>query len=243
MAAPKYFLAGAIIDRGDPDAAAWVQTAVGDGSIAGRITVLPTVEDLDRLRPVYRLRGALAWTDWTDIESPAVGSTFTITGLTNNVEYEVSVVSVDDAGDLSAMGSLVRATPTDLSSRTETELDEELIPEVLSMINEFGYTAIFTTYSSETHDPTTSDVTKSGGDSTTRKISPPRGFNPRLIDGENIRSGDQLFLVAASGLPFTPYTGMLVTFGTQKWRMITIWPILSGEFVAAYKVQIRRSGS
>ena len=88
--------------------------SVGDGAINCKLSSIPGDADMDVVRPVYRRRGGDgSWSNGDDISSPTVGSTFALTGLSNGVEYDVSVISIDTAGNQSPVGNVLRLTPTD----------------------------------------------------------------------------------------------------------------------------------
>lgn len=119
-----------------------------------------------------------------------------------------------------------------------TELDDELIPEVLSIIDEFGKLVTFEELTTNTHDPTTGRVTEVAVPHN-RKITPPEQVKLELVDNDLIRVGDLTFLVAASGLPFTLKREMEVTIDSVAWVITRITPIYTGELIAAYECQVR----
>ena len=121
-----------------------------------------------------------------------------------------------------------------------TELDLELLPEVLDALNTYGRDASF--YSKPT------GYTASGGSATpgtllgTTKISPP-ATDVRFMDADLMLEGDVGVVLAASGLAFTPEAGQLVVFTSQTWGVVAVKRYDSGELTCAWALHLRRSGS
>lgn len=118
-----------------------------------------------------------------------------------------------------------------------TVLDDKLVPKALELINKFGLTATYTT-EDKTYDTATRKSVLVTTDFTV-KVTPPFGYDERLITTEIIRADDSFILIAGSGLQFTPKMGDFVTIKGVKWRVARSQPLYSGEQVAAYQLQLR----
>lgn len=71
-------------------------------------------------------------------------------------------------------------------------------------------------------------------------MTPPSAYAQRYIDGDLIREHDFKSLVAGSGLAITPLKGDVLVFGTERFTLVKVDPIYSGEQIAAYKMQLRQ---
>lgn len=120
-----------------------------------------------------------------------------------------------------------------------TELDDQLVPAVLELINDLGKVAVARVKSNQAYTESTGDVTESATDYTV-KILPPERFDIGYIDGDVIRVSDLKTAVAASGLAFTPKLGMLVIFDSGTYTTISVSPVYSGEQIAMWELQLRK---
>ncbi len=127
-----------------------------------------------------------------------------------------------------------------------TELDDELVPEVLALIDEFGMSVQFEVLTSQDYDSTTSHTVEVPT-WVTRKIIPPDDVEIGQIDGDIIKEGDQVSYVAASGLTFTPLVNQLLDLNSQSgdddlgdvWTVVKVGPVRTGQSVAMYKLVMR----
>jgi hypothetical protein len=98
-----------------PGLSAWEIAGTGDGTISGRLTAAPADADLDAVVPLYRKFSETSPVEWSEappIESPEIGSVFEIAGLDNGAVYEVTVSSMDESGNMSRPGNIMRAIPS-----------------------------------------------------------------------------------------------------------------------------------
>lgn len=121
-----------------------------------------------------------------------------------------------------------------------TALDTALTRAALDILDDVGISATWSvpsgmTYSTATgsHVPTTTVIYAV-------TVSPPLEYREGQIDGELVRVGDASIYIAASGIGFTPEAQQFVTISGQKWTVVRVVVLRSGEQVAAYKAQIRR---
>jgi len=121
-----------------------------------------------------------------------------------------------------------------------TELDTELIPEILEILEEFGKDAVFQVPATKTYDPTTGDVTEGSVTSHTKKITPPAPYKQGYVKDDLIQVGDVQVYLAASGLTFTPTNGYAVVFDSMTWRIEYANPIYTGELVALWELLLRK---
>lgn len=120
-----------------------------------------------------------------------------------------------------------------------TALDDKLVPKILSLIDKFGKTAVFTELTTNTYDPATGTVSTVEVNHN-RKMSPPSDYDLRYVDNDLIKMGDAQTMVAASGIPFTPVQAMKVAFDSNDWHIVTVSPVYTGNIIGAYKLQLRR---
>jgi len=108
----------------------------GDG-ITFELTRLPSDPQLDNVLVRYRLFkdfNVLSWTDSDSIESPQLGDTVTINGLTEGALYEFFPVAVDDSSKESEPGSILRAIPS--SGSTLTKIMQAIASELSNWVPE-----------------------------------------------------------------------------------------------------------
>lgn len=65
-------------------------------------------------------------------------------------------------------------------------------------------------------------------------------FSEQLIDGDNIRIGDRLALVPASGLVGVPHPGDILVLGSNSWGIIKSDPVAPDGNPILYELQVRR---
>jgi len=121
-----------------------------------------------------------------------------------------------------------------------TALDTSLIPKIKTIIADFGKDATFTVHGISSYDPDTGSVIESGTTNYTVKVTPPENYTVSMIDGDLIQANDTRISVAASGLSFTPVTGMKVTFDNQAWKVVFVQTEYTGESIGLYTMQLRR---
>ena len=122
----------------------------------------------------------------------------------------------------------------------DTALDTKLIPKIATLIAARGMTVVFEVDGVSGYDPATGTGTKTVKIRHSLKVSPPETFSQRYVDGETILMGDANILLPAQSLAFTPKPGILVELLGQDWLIINVSPIMTGEQIGAYQLQIRR---
>ena len=122
------------------------------------------------------------------------------------------------------------------------QLDVKMAAVALDLITRFGKTVTYTQEDNSSYDPAVGEVTASSIVNFTVKVSPPDPYDVKLIDGDIIRVGDTSSFLASSGLAFTPReVGDKIDFDGEKWRVVGVTKLWSGDNVAAYQVQLRRN--
>ena len=116
-----------------------------------------------------------------------------------------------------------------------TELDDELVPEVLSIIDEFGKLVSFITVV-QVYDSTVGHTIETPTP-VSRKITPPAQMSLRFVDGDLIQIGDMTALVAASGLTFEIKRGMNLEIDSLYWTVVDFKPIYTGDAIAAVRAK------
>lgn len=120
-----------------------------------------------------------------------------------------------------------------------TTLDTKFLPKVYAAINKYGISASFTVQSANTYDPTTGQAVLTTS-TVVVKATPPAAYSRKLVDGNLIRVSDTYTIIAGQGLSFTPVQGQLVTLSGISWTVLVVTPLLSGDSVAAYQLQLRQ---
>jgi len=121
-----------------------------------------------------------------------------------------------------------------------TTLDTVLLPKIVDLIALYGKDATFTVHGISSYDPDTGSVIESGTTNYTVKVTPPENYIASMIDGDTIMANDTHISVAASGLSFTPVTGMKVTFDSLVWKIVSVQTEYTGESIGLYTMQLRR---
>ena len=125
-----------------------------------------------------------------------------------------------------------------------TSLDDKLLPAVLKLINDLGTPMTYEITTGKTYDPETRKST--AGTTTTHsnvKSAPPDKYNQRFIDGDLIKQGDMVTYVAGKDAVFTPVINMKVTHQGNVYKAMNVSPIYSGDFIAAWEIQLRNNNS
>lgn len=127
-----------------------------------------------------------------------------------------------------------------------TELDDDLIPEALALVAEFGADAEIAT-ATRTYDRTTGNTTDSAAQTYPVKVTPPwprsKGFAPQTT----VVDDSMTVFMAASGLPFVPEEGQTLTLfvelaGTSmaagSYQIVGATPIMSGQGNALWELKL-----
>lgn len=119
-----------------------------------------------------------------------------------------------------------------------TALDRKLLPKVAGIVEKYGVTATFKLTGPLQHDPETGEVNPEQPDTKTVKVTPPARYSVDLLSG-SIQPNDAYVYVAADGLSFEPECGMVVEVSGRSWGIESVTKIVSGDNVAAFKLQLR----
>lgn len=81
----------------------------------------------------------------------------------------------------------------------------------------------------------------------TIKVSPPEPYRASRIDGTLVQIGDSMCLVSAQtlelsgiSLPVGSLQNVSLQIGADKWKVISVNQLRSGDLVAALELQLRR---
>ena len=122
-----------------------------------------------------------------------------------------------------------------------TRLDTKLVPKTKEIIDKFGK-LVTLTRETNTYNPATGDVS-STSTSVSIRVTPPREFPARYIDGSLIQIGDVEIGVPASGLTITPSAvDFTATIDSVVWKCIRATKVYSGDDVVLWRLQLRRVG-
>ena len=119
-----------------------------------------------------------------------------------------------------------------------TALDSILRPVARDTIATFG-ASLTITQTGAVYDPATAGNAHTPV-SQTVKGSPPSRMRLSVAT-PSVERGDMQTVVSplASGWTFTPAPADVLTFDSRSYRIIDVWPLISGDQVAAYKLQLR----
>ena len=113
-----------------------------------------------------------------------------------------------------------------------TELDDEIIPEIVALIAEIGVPVTITD-TPATYVPSTGAMTGGG--------TPLAEYRTEFIDGEFIRSGDcEIYVNGPTTIGFTPREGATVLASSISFRIQKVTALYTGASIAAFALQLRR---
>ena len=123
-----------------------------------------------------------------------------------------------------------------------TDLDLEVLPEVVAILEEFGRDATFIVRSKTYGDAevTSGQTTYGSEPNVVAKCTPPWPYDLSFRDGDVVTQGHAKIYVAGQDLAFTPKTGMQVVIDGRTWTVLVVTPISSGEQNAAWAMEIER---
>ena len=126
-----------------------------------------------------------------------------------------------------------------------TELDDELLPDVATIVTDLGRSATLTEARVPgDYNPLTGAVSGTP-DSHTVLITPPAPYESRFVGGDLVQAGDSVVLLSARLLANTvpavpdPDVGWTVLIDTKTWRVVASNPIWSGAQICAFELQLR----
>lgn len=117
-----------------------------------------------------------------------------------------------------------------------TALDEKFVPLALKLVTKFGITATLFTYSGGYTPSSGSNARTETPTSVT--ATPPQKVRQELASKE-IKVSDSFTYLAASGLTVTPARDSKITLSGQKWHVVRVDPLISGDSTAAYRLFLR----
>ena len=120
-----------------------------------------------------------------------------------------------------------------------TELDLELGPEVVALLDEFGRDVSFDVVS-KTYDPTSGETTYGSEPPVVAKTTPPWPYGTAFGKGTAAVEGKATIIVAGLDIAFVPKLGIQATIDGLKWRVVGLTPISSGADNAAYLMDVER---
>lgn len=173
---------------------------------------------------------------------PTVVPTRGMTCTVDSVDFEVIEVEPVYSGEQVVLYSLMLGGDGVLTlSASSTTLDSRLVPTTLRLVKRLGKQATFDTYATETYDPTTGSMTRSGLTRHVVKVTPPSEYEDQFVDGDLIREQDVRIFLPGKDLTFQPQRGGIVTLDLEgtSWKIVAVHPIYSGEQVVLWELQLR----
>lgn len=119
-----------------------------------------------------------------------------------------------------------------------TALDDELIPEVFALLQEFGKDAVL---ASEVKAFTAAGVkSTTSSASGTFKITPPDPDTLKYVGGTGVQEASVGCFVASQGLTVPIKNDMTVTYDGLTHTVVAFSKIYTGELVALYALALKR---
>lgn len=148
------------------------------------------------------------------------------------------IIALVTGGVLESADASSPSTP--VIAGTPTALDTRMLAKVVTIIERYGKTVIFSVYPDAAYDATTGVNTQGTASQYAKKVIPPYPVEDKYIDGDLIRAGDMLTGVAAQDIEFTPEPGVEVSIDSKTWKVIKSNPIYCNEKVVLYILQLRK---
>lgn len=123
-----------------------------------------------------------------------------------------------------------------------TSLDNTLLSEVLTILQEYGATATWERKSTgSAFDPVAGAYTGTAtNQSWTVKVLPPGNYVKYWSNGEPVVASKLQSGVAGKDLAFTPANGDFITIGVSSFIVTKVYPIFSGDQVCLWVVDLDR---
>ncbi len=118
-----------------------------------------------------------------------------------------------------------------------TALDDEIGPEVVAILEEFGIPATLVS-THRTPDPASAGAHVADA-SHAITITPPQTAK-EWVEGETAERRHLEALVAGLGIAAVPKAGDFVRIGTVRYSVVSVGEISSGAAVAAYSMRLER---
>lgn len=112
---------------------------------------------------------------------------------------------------------------------------------VKNLLNTYGTTALVEYNTDATYDPTTMTDGAPVATSYTVTCSPPSPWEQMENDDNTVVQGDIKLIIPESDTTEIPPVGCKVTLQSLEWRAVRVDPIMSGDEIAAYRLQLRRT--
>ena len=119
-------------------------------------------------------------------------------------------------------------------------LDSVMRSVAKSLIGTFGTTATINTPTGGSYDRYTDGTVPGINVQTIVPCSPPAEYKNSVIDGTRIQAGDMKILIPALVYTTAPTTAQTVTVRGAIYKIVSVYPISSGNLEAVWEVQLRR---
>jgi hypothetical protein len=120
-----------------------------------------------------------------------------------------------------------------------TELDDELVPEVKAILDEFGRTITYTSIA-RVYDVPSGQVIETPTDFLNVQASPLYNVDWRYMNHDVVRMDDSAMILHNKVLGFTPARADRCTIDGVTWTVIEVKPYPSGLLVCAWELFLRR---
>jgi hypothetical protein len=124
-----------------------------------------------------------------------------------------------------------------------TELDAELVPLALEVIEEYGKAVDYVLVKSKTYDPATGNVSGDVMAVPGVKVAPPEDYPPRVTasSGGLIEVGDKKITTAAAYFVDydAPTTGDHISYDGTTYYVRQVTTVFSGDLPCLYVLQVR----
>jgi len=121
---------------------------------------------------------------------------------------------------------------------SNTELDDDLIPDVTELLADFGKNATFSDPASKSYNPRDGGTDEGTVTEYTWKVTPPVQTN-MYVDADLKQGRLWRAFIAAEDITFIPTKGYKVTLASDEWQIHEIKTIYAGNLVAGYTLWLR----
>lgn len=119
-----------------------------------------------------------------------------------------------------------------------TDLDDEIVPEVVAIIDEFGAAAALTVESEVVYDTNNMEVSKTSTSHSIKMVPPYPAKKDKVPSGVDYRKA--LYTLVYPSDDYTFESNSLITYRSEQYRVVSSSDIASGDSIAAVELWLER---
>lgn len=116
---------------------------------------------------------------------------------------------------------------------------DALAVKAKELIDKYGKDLSYQDIGDLVYDPSTGSITEPT-ETATSFVGVVSSYDQKFIDGETIKKGDHMIMAGANGISFTFEEGRQIVIGTERFTIVGIESVYSGNDVAYYTLQVRK---